>query len=163
MNFHIHNEPSSSSASVNLEMAVAFTKSNKAVQDAKPKNTKKAYQPRIAEFKAWCDEKFFHEPAETRYTIFGQKAHLFLFEQVNSRSIRRRRGRKIVPGASGKKVKLATLEQYAAAIVSYWRKQKLAGVNNHDHPRIAFTSLLEKVRLEEEKAKRSNFEDRGIL
>jgi hypothetical protein len=82
MNPTMYFPPSSSSAAVDLQMAEAFAVSNKAVQDAMPKNTKKAYGSKINEFKSWCDIKFEHEPVQTRYTVFGQKAHLFLYEQV---------------------------------------------------------------------------------
>lgn len=78
----LEHDASSSSAAVDLEMMEAYAETTQAIADAQPENTKKAYASRIAEYKTWCDKKFATTDAETRYTVYGQKAHLFLKEEV---------------------------------------------------------------------------------
>lgn len=66
-----------------LEMRQSIERTNQARLNARPENTKKAYEPKIEEFRKWCDIKFAHEPLEMRYIVTGEKAHFFLDNAVS--------------------------------------------------------------------------------
>lgn len=74
---------SSSRASAEMAMRQSMERTNQALTNSRPANTTKAYDPKIEEFRAWCDEKFSHEPKEVRYIVYGEKAHFFLDDAVN--------------------------------------------------------------------------------
>lgn len=67
-----------------LEMRESLEKTNQDKINARPENTKKAYEPKIAEFKRWCDVRFAHQPVEERYIVTGEKAHYFLDKEVRN-------------------------------------------------------------------------------
>jgi hypothetical protein len=67
-----------------LEMRQSLERTNIATLDGMPKNTKKAYDPKIEEYRRWCDLKFPYEAAELRYIVNGDKAHYFLDDAVSS-------------------------------------------------------------------------------
>lgn len=66
-----------------LAMRQALEATNQAIYNSRPENTKKAYDPKIREFREWCDVKFAHEAAEIRYIVHGEKAHYFLHDAVS--------------------------------------------------------------------------------
>jgi hypothetical protein len=47
-----------------------------------PDTTKKAYNPKIKEFKAWCNDIYRNTSIEQRFTVTGPKLHLFLKTMV---------------------------------------------------------------------------------
>lgn len=72
----------SSRARVEMEMRESMQRTTQALSQARPLNTSKAYDPKIAEFRAWCDYKFHYQPLEQRYIVTGEKAHYFLDDAV---------------------------------------------------------------------------------
>ena len=66
-----------------LAMRQSLENTNQAIYNSRPENTKKAYDPKIREFREWCDIKFAHEPVEVRYIVYGEKAHYFLDDAVS--------------------------------------------------------------------------------
>ena len=63
---HLH----SARIQADLAMSQSLQRSQEPAYQAIPENTRKAYEPKIKEFRKWCDEKFPHEaPEETRYTV----------------------------------------------------------------------------------------------
>lgn len=72
------------SARVQVEIAMqnSLNKTDQENMDARPQNTKSAYDPKIKEFYEWCDIKFAHEPEQLRYIVTGPKAHYFLDDAV---------------------------------------------------------------------------------
>lgn len=65
-----------------MEMRESMQRTTQALSQARPLNTSKAYDPKIAEFRAWCDYKFHYQPLEQRYIVTGEKAHYFLDDAV---------------------------------------------------------------------------------
>ncbi|KAG2191724.1 hypothetical protein INT47_007989 [Mucor saturninus] len=131
--------------------------------NSRPENTKRAYEPKIEEYRRWCDSKFAHESLELRYIVNGEKAHFFLDDAVAGRSNRSKRKRANDGEESPARViRVATLSQYGAAIVHPWERQRQMKINSNSHPRETFAPLLERVRREEEEVKKANFEDREV-
>ncbi|KAI8875983.1 hypothetical protein K501DRAFT_201439 [Backusella circina FSU 941] len=65
-------------------MRQSLDRTNQAQLNARPKNTKRVYEPKIVEFRSWCDVKFGYEPTELRYVVTGEKAHYFLDDAVSA-------------------------------------------------------------------------------
>lgn len=51
-------------------------------EESVPENTKKAYNPKIKEFKEWCNRTYTSIPIEERFTVTGPKLHEFLKTMV---------------------------------------------------------------------------------
>lgn len=66
-----------------MEMRLSLDRTNQDKVNSRPKNTKKAYDPKIKEYRNWCDTKFAHLPVEMRYIVTGEKAHFFLDDAVS--------------------------------------------------------------------------------
>jgi hypothetical protein len=135
-----------------LELERASRNTHELAQILRGEGTKKQYEPKVAEWKAWCQAKLF--PEETRYTVNGPKLHLFLTDEVINRPNRKN---------SSKKIQYSTITAYVNAIVDLWKFQKNQNINNFSHPRLyADTSLLlSNYRKQTATIKRENFEDRG--
>lgn len=73
----------SSRVQTELEMRQSLEKTNQSQLNSRPENTKKAYEPKIEEYREWCDLKFSHESLELRYIVNGEKAHFFLDDAVS--------------------------------------------------------------------------------
>ena len=87
-----------------------------------------------------------------RYTVTGEKLHLFLDQVVVGRN--RRSG----AGSIG----LSSVSQYAAAIVDLYKEQQQLRINAHPHPRnAAVNALLRNVEMESRSLARRNYDDRG--
>ncbi|KAI9326589.1 hypothetical protein BD770DRAFT_432816, partial [Pilaira anomala] len=153
---------SSSRARVEMEMRESMQRTTQ----ARPLNTSKAYDPKIAEFRAWCDYKFHYQPLEQRYIVTGEKAHYFLDDAVKGRISRHKRkateNQESEEGLPCRRIRFATLNQYGAALVHLWKQQSLMNINSNPHPRQAITGLLEMALLEEEQIRKDNYVDRGI-
>ncbi|OAD71925.1 hypothetical protein PHYBLDRAFT_146909 [Phycomyces blakesleeanus NRRL 1555(-)] len=44
----------------------------------RPENTKRSYASKQKEYRDWCDKTFPSIYSENRYTVYGDKLHLFL-------------------------------------------------------------------------------------
>ena len=44
-----------------LEMRQSLEKTNQPQLNSRPENTKRAYEPKIEEYRRWCDSKYAHE------------------------------------------------------------------------------------------------------
>ncbi|EGZ12914.1 hypothetical protein PHYSODRAFT_402894, partial [Phytophthora sojae] len=107
----------------------------------RPKNTQRAYSSRQQEFLDWCSEKEAAFNNLTRFTVTGEKLHLFLQERVIGRTKRHKSG--------------STLSDRNET-------QSRAKVNSNPSPRDeAVTTLLKLTEYEEDERKRKIFEDRG--
>ncbi|EGZ17813.1 hypothetical protein PHYSODRAFT_376327, partial [Phytophthora sojae] len=104
----------------------------------RPKNTQRAYSSRQQEFLDWCSEKGAAFNNLTRFTVTGEKLHLFLQERVIGRTKRHKSG-------STPSDRIETV-----------------GLNSNPSPRDeAVTTLLKLTEYEEDERKRKNVEDRG--
>lgn len=86
MSFHQStNSSAMQSARIRSELAMrqSLERTNIATLEAMCHNTKKAYGPKIEEYRKWCDLKFSFESVETRYIVNGDKAHYFLDDVVS--------------------------------------------------------------------------------
>lgn len=54
------------------------------------------------------------------------------------------------------------MEQYGAALVHLWERQVSMKINSNPHPRQFFKGLLKQSKVDEERTKKANFEDRGV-
>ena len=61
-----------------------------------------------------------------------------------------------------RRIKSSTLDQYGAALVHLWERQVLMKINSNPHPRNHFKGLLKKAKADEERIKKTNYEDRGV-
>lgn len=127
----------------------------------RPKNTQRAYTKRQEEFIAWCTSKGAAFSDLTRYTVTGEKLHLFLEECVIGRT-KRHKG-KSGPSERTETIGRATVNSYVAAMVDLWKQQARANINSNPSPRDdAVTTLLKLTQYEEDQRKRKNLADRGI-
>ncbi|KAI8636500.1 hypothetical protein BD408DRAFT_486864 [Parasitella parasitica] len=101
-----------------LEMRQSIGRTNQAKLDDLPENTNKAYEPKIKEFRNWCDVKFAHEPQEMQYIVAGEKARFFLDNAVvGGLSSSKRRRVNAGGGSPARLIKFSLLDQYGAALV----------------------------------------------
>lgn len=77
-----NDDDSSSDEDMLYQEAKVVDETNEDYDRTAPVNTKRAYDPKIKEFKIWCDKKYSSLPAEQRYTVTGPKLHLFLKKEV---------------------------------------------------------------------------------
>lgn len=74
----------SSSISANVRTIEAQALTSREAEKIRSENTKKSYLSKQKEYKQWCDSVFYETPAESRYTVYGDKLHLFLKDCVSS-------------------------------------------------------------------------------
>ena len=171
---------SSSSSSFSLAGAHANEQIYQSVQrtlqrtlENRPSNTKVSYNPKVQEYRNWCDSQYSHEPPETRYLVFGDKIHFFLEKEVVNRR-KRKPGRKpkntveepeddnVERGIVG----TSLVESYINALVDLWSQQVNNRSNCHPHPRYSSAALRQLVdNVDKEKAKRrkQNYEDKAKM
>ena len=148
--------PSSSSASLEIEMDLSISRTYDKTSQNRPANTSRAYKGRQDEFKKWCEEKGF--PLESRYTVTGPKLHFFLEERILNQPHKRQKS-----GTVLKRVGVATLEAYIAAVTDLYQQQVALRVNSHGHPRTdAIKEMLRNANYEVAQKKRNEYVDRGI-
>ncbi len=87
------------------------------VAEIRPANTKASYEPKQAEFKAWCDQKNFAEVS--RYTVTEDKLVGFLNDCVIGRQLKRKRNA-IQPVDALRTVSSSTVKSYIASIVDLY-------------------------------------------
>lgn len=130
----------------------------------RPKNTERAYSRSQKEFRAWCNDKGDSFDDETRYTVTGEKVHLFLEERVIGRAkhVKAKRNQTAGQVERVETIGASSVNSYIAGLVDMWKLQCRLGVNSHPTPRDeAVTALLKVTEHEEDERKRKNFEDRG--
>ncbi|CAO3666438.1 unnamed protein product [Rhizopus stolonifer] len=147
-----------------MAMRQSMERTNQALTNSRPANTTKAYDLKIEESRAWCDEKFLHEPTEVCYIIYGEKAQFFLDDAVVGREVRNKRKatEDIQQERPVHKIGHSTLSQYGAALVNLWRQQTMMKTNSNPHFRQSFNGLLEMAMLQEEATRKTKHVDRGI-
>jgi hypothetical protein len=64
-------------------MVEAKASTAREVQQNRLYNTKLSYLAKQADYKTWCDNSFADLPTESRYTVYGDKLHLYLRERVS--------------------------------------------------------------------------------
>jgi hypothetical protein len=141
-------------AELNVLMEGSMLRTLQESHSARPAGTTAQYQPKIEEFKQWCEQKEF--PVATRYTVTEAKLHLFLEQCVIGRKRKKRwkTGDEIV----GQQ----TVSAYVAAIVDLYQQQKSANINSNDHPRgRSIKSLIRNLSLKTEAIRKTNYVDRG--
>jgi hypothetical protein len=93
-------------------------------QRHRSKSTNTQYDPKVAEYKSWCDEVYGLNPVETRYTVNEAKLVAFLQMKVI--------GRKQKNG--DQEIGISTVKAYRNAVVDLYKTQRSQNVNNYDHP-----------------------------
>lgn len=73
---------SSDEEDMSYQQMQAIIETTQEFDQTAPKNTRKAYDPKIREFKNWCDRKYTTLSTDQRYTVTGPKLHLFLKKEV---------------------------------------------------------------------------------
>jgi hypothetical protein len=137
-------------------MEEAVKKTHEKAIALRPHNTNKAYSSKQQEFIDWCEEKKFDELS--RSTVTGYKLHWFLNERVVNRKRKVRRKDDTGDEVIGNH----TLKQYVNAIIDLYRRQKAAGVNSNEQPRIDAVQLLLKNHASDTaNRKRANYDDRA--
>jgi hypothetical protein len=71
------------SAYTNVRMNEALAETSRQAEENRPENTKRNYRPKQDEYKQWCDTAFPDLPVGTRYTVYGDKLHLFMKDCVS--------------------------------------------------------------------------------
>ncbi|ETP08742.1 hypothetical protein F441_15343 [Phytophthora nicotianae CJ01A1] len=147
-------------ARMSVELKESVQRTYDKAAKSRPENTQRAYGKRQQEFMQWCTAKGSAFNEFTRFTVTGEKLHLFLEECVIGRAKRHRGSqnqdrREVTVGRS-------TVNSYVAAMVDLWKQQARAKINSHPSPRDdAVTALLKLTQSEEDNRKRKNYEDRG--
>ena len=119
----------------------------------RPANTKKAYQPHINTYQAWCGTKF---PGETVPHVTSERLALFITEKVIGREKR---------GRPGQVVGIATVKMAISAIMYLHQCHLAAGQDSPmAQPRRGLVKLiLTNVHRQTSTRLRENFEDRGAV
>ncbi|KAJ8576337.1 hypothetical protein ON010_g2882 [Phytophthora cinnamomi] len=147
-------------ARMRVELKESVQRTYSRAINLRPKNTVRAYSKRQEEFLDWCRSKGSSFNELTRFTVTGEKLHLFLEECVIGR-VKRHKGSK---NTSERKTTIgrSSVNAYVAAMVDLWKQQARANINSNPSPRDdAVTALLKLTQFEEDDRKRKNFADRG--
>ncbi|KAK3901676.1 hypothetical protein C8A05DRAFT_16166, partial [Staphylotrichum tortipilum] len=98
----------------------------------RPMATKRAYAPKQAEFRSFCQTRGFQDGE----TVTESKLLLFLEKEVVHRPLRGP-SRKLVPGMPADEARLhwRSVRAYVTAITDLWQQQRTLGMNNHPSPR----------------------------
>lgn len=75
-------EPTGSDQGMDMIEMQAMEETILEYEENSPETTKKAYYPKIREFKSWCNDAYSRSSVEQRYTVTGPKLHLFLRTMV---------------------------------------------------------------------------------
>ncbi|OAD75707.1 hypothetical protein PHYBLDRAFT_166935 [Phycomyces blakesleeanus NRRL 1555(-)] len=86
---------SATTSDVNVRMMEVQVSTSREAEVNRPENTKRSYASKQKEYKDWCDEAFSSIPLKNRYTVYGDKLHLFLKDCVVNRTHRRDTGKTI--------------------------------------------------------------------
>ena len=102
------------------------------IQDARPKNTLAAYEPKQREFRDFCERKQYQDAD----TVTEDKLLLFLTEEVADRPLRAK-SLKAAEDTPLQATRLAwrSVRSYTTAITDLYRTQKALGMNAHPSPR----------------------------
>ncbi|KAL9932371.1 hypothetical protein V8E36_008850 [Tilletia maclaganii] len=142
---------------------------NAAVQkavDARPKGTRKSYDPKQAKWKEYCDERKFDDGqlvTEAKLLLWLQSS---IVPTGNTKKKARGAGgdggadkEREAPAAAP--LSYRTIDGYVSAALDMYKQQQSLGTNTHAHPRgKALTSYLESMVRDETKRKRDEYEDR---
>ncbi|KAH8657278.1 hypothetical protein BGZ61DRAFT_310526, partial [Ilyonectria robusta] len=117
------------------------------IQDARPRNTVAAYEPKQKEFRDFCERKQYQDAD----TVTEDKLLLFLVEEVADRPLRAK-SHKAAEDTLQEATRLAwrSVRSYTTAITDLYRTQKALGVNTHPSPREDNISDLFTFEFEEE-------------
>ena len=123
------------------------------VQRHRPKKTNDQYDPKVKEYRKWCDTIFASETVETRYTVTEAKLVAFLQMKVIGRQRR----------SGGGQIGIQTVRAYKNAIVDLYKTQRSQNVNNNLHPGEGRTikDLMKSLRRDASERMRRNYHDRG--
>lgn len=122
-------------------------------QRFRAKATNNQYDPRVVEFKVWCNQMYSGTPLETRYTVTEGKLVAFLQMCVI--------GRKSKNGEE--EVGISTVKAYRSAIVDLYRTQVSMKVNSHPHPAEGkvIKDLMNSIKRDKADHMKRNYVDRG--
>lgn len=98
----------------------------------RPMTTKRAYLPKQAEFRTFCEARGFQDGE----TVTESKLLLFLEKEVVHRPLRGP-SRKLAPGIPADEARLhwRSVRAYVTAITDLWQQQRTLGMNNNPSPR----------------------------
>ena len=141
------------SAAADLVVAQIMQETDVQNQHFHAKNTNDAYNPRVDEYKTWCDNMYHGASIETQYTVTEGKLVAFLQMAVINRANKH----------TDKEIGLATVKAYKNAIVDLYKKQVSQKVNSHPHPGMGKTiqELMKSCRRDKVDRMKRNYEDRG--
>ncbi|RYP04774.1 hypothetical protein DL764_004243 [Monosporascus ibericus] len=116
----------------NAELRANAQKILSMIQDARPRNTLAAYEPKQQEFRSFCERKQYQDAD----TVTEDKLLLFLVEEVADRPLRAK-SRKAGDDIPQEATRLAwrSVRSYTTAITDLYRTQKALGMNMHPSPR----------------------------
>ena len=129
------------------------------IQDARPKNTSAAYEPKQKEFTAFCAQKQYHDGD----TVTEDKLLLFLVEEVADRPLRAK-SRKAASDTPRTAPRLAwrSVRSYITAITDLYRAQKALGMNVHPSPREDnVRDYLKSLQRRDAQQDKANYADKG--
>ena len=115
--------------------------------------TNNQYDPRIREFKEWCDRIYCRDDLTTRYTVTEDKLIAFLQMNVIGRKSKSGNG----------EIGHSSILAYRNAIVDLYRTQQSQKVNSHPHPANGknIKALLKSLKRDKTARMKRNYEDRG--
>lgn len=147
-----------------------------------PANTRAAYEPKVKEYREFCDHRFAHLPADSKYTVTSEKLYRFLFYQAFRKKRKKRKRNsffdkdeyedimsKYASITSVEEVHLenpvewSTVNTYHAAVKRIWDEQVSRGVNIHswDHVHTQdVTKVLDWVKNRKHRIRKENYTEK---
>jgi hypothetical protein len=125
----------------------------------RPMTTTRAYAPKQAEFRAFCQARAFQDGE----TVTEGKLLLFLEKEVVHRPLRGP-SRKLVAGMPSGAARLhwRSVRAYITAITDLWQQQRTLGMNNHPSPREnTAREYVRTLQRQDAARSRSNYADKG--
>jgi len=159
--FHPANTTTNTNAATNFALSTGdmmcdtiMTTTKLDNQRHRAKATNNQYDPRVVEFKQWCDQYFENDTLETRYTVTEAKLVSFLRMEVIGRMSKKNQNEEI--GES-------SIKAYKNAIVDLYKQQRSQNVNSNPHPGDGKTlkELLKSVKRDRTARMKRNYQDRG--
>ena len=148
-----YNSSVAATAAADLVVEQIMQETNLQNQRHRAKNTNTSYDPKIKEFKSWCDQIYGAADPSCGYTVTEGKLVAFLQTCVINRKSK----------TSDREVGISTVKAYRNAVVDLYKTQVLLKINSHPHPGLGKTvsELIKSVKREKVDRMKRNYVDRG--
>ena len=126
-----YNSSVAATAAADLVVEQIMQETNLQNQRHRAKNTNTSYNPKIKEFKSWCDQIYGAADPSCRYTVTEGKLVAFLQTCVINRKSK----------TSDREVGISTVKAYRNAVVDLYKTQVSLKINSHPYPGLGKTVL----------------------